>query len=74
MGVNSFSVGATTTSSVIAGKVCFQEAAKPISTAEMGREPDMRRAGAEREPSTLLRPALVPVGIFEPGEISHRSD
>jgi hypothetical protein len=25
--------GATTTSNVIAGKVCFQEAAKPISTA-----------------------------------------
>ncbi|HEV2898273.1 MAG TPA: hypothetical protein VGX71_10665 [Pseudaminobacter sp.] len=31
--------GATTTSSVIAGKVCFQEAAKPISTAEIRREP-----------------------------------
>jgi hypothetical protein len=32
-------VGATTTSSVIviAGKVCFQEAAKPISTAEIRR-------------------------------------
>ena len=29
--------GATTTSSAIAGKVCFQEAAKPISTAEMRR-------------------------------------
>ena len=27
--------GATTTSNVIAGKVCFQEAAKPTSTADM---------------------------------------
>ena len=32
--------GATTTSSAIAGKVCFQEAAKPISTAEMRRITD----------------------------------
>ncbi|MCP9233006.1 hypothetical protein NMG46_22620 [Mesorhizobium sp. LMG 17147] len=30
--------GATTTSSLIAGKVCFQEAAKPTSTADIGRE------------------------------------
>ena len=29
--------GATTTSSLIAGKVCFQEAAKRTSTAEMRR-------------------------------------
>ena len=30
-------VGATTTSSLMAGKVCFQEAAKPTSTADMRR-------------------------------------
>ena len=32
--------GATTTSSLIAGKVCFQEAAKRTSTAEMRRIAD----------------------------------
>jgi len=30
--------GATTTSSLIAGKVCFQEAAKPSSMADMRRK------------------------------------
>ena len=30
-------LGATTTSSLMAGKVCFQEAAKPTSTADMRR-------------------------------------
>jgi hypothetical protein len=37
--------GATTTSSLIAGKVCFQEAAKPTSTADMRRFADRQLRG-----------------------------
>jgi hypothetical protein len=39
--------GATTTSSLIAGKVCFQEAAKRTSTAEMRRIAAIRNADNE---------------------------
>lgn len=46
--------GATTTSSLIAGKVCFQEAAKPTSTADMRRIADRQLWGQEQY--VLLRP------------------
>ena len=43
--------GATTTSSLIAGKVCFQEAAKRTSTAEMRRIADRQLLGRKQSVS-----------------------
>ena len=53
--------GATTTYSAIPDKVCFQEAAKPISTAEMRREAAIRDLAFKRQ---LLSNADVQNGSF----------
>src|SRR4029453_3618247 len=46
----SFAYVAATTSSLIAGKVCFQQAAKPTSTADMRRKAAFQGANLQKAP------------------------